>query len=369
MPAAVALFAASGGYLIWELMRIPTRPWHLEAFVQARVAECRAGPVAHFFAAEHQQLAVREAEAAGCVEGVGQNWSLLRDYSPCIRRLLSIALDAKLLSLKGFIRAREQEAKLAALHAVLEQELGPQSGNGKIWSEFQLRNIEENRARSLIEQARFLRSRGEIESALSALQRASVSWQRFNHSSNTEFARFKDPALRARWDRDADALLRWTKESGRRAILVDKLEHRCALLSRGAIEKVYPANLGRYWYRPKQRELDAATPEGEYRIRRLVRGGKYGLALLLDYPSEEDRRNFVVAKAEGRIPAGARIGGLIEIHGGGRPDSDWTDGCVALDDEDMRDLYRFAYLGMPVTIVGTSSVSAGGRRNVTHGKR
>jgi lipoprotein-anchoring transpeptidase ErfK/SrfK len=64
-------------------------------------------------------------------------------------------------------------------------------------------------------------------------------------------------------------------------------------------------------------------------------------------------------KRQGSIPSSARIGSNIEIHGGGRSASDWTEGCVALRDADMRDLYRYAYIGMPVTIVGASSLSSG----------
>jgi hypothetical protein len=76
--------------------------------------------------------------------------------------------------------------------------------------------------------------------------------------------------------------------------------------------------------------------------------------LLLDYPNAADRRRFNSMKKTGEIEMRARIGGNIEIHGGGRVASDWTDGCISLEDSDMADLYREAYTGMPVTIVGTS---------------
>jgi len=49
----------------------------------------------------------------------------------------------------------------------------------------------------------------------------------------------------------------------------------------------------------------------------------------LDYPNANDRAEFTRAKRNGDLPPGARIGGLIEIHGGGGRNQDWTDGCVA----------------------------------------
>jgi murein L,D-transpeptidase YafK len=86
--------------------------------------------------------------------------------------------------------------------------------------------------------------------------------------------------------------------------------------------------------------------------------GKYGHALMLDFPNPADRKRFLDLKREGVVSSRARIGGNIEIHGGGKPDSDWTDGCISLADEDMRDLYRRSYPGMPVTIVGTSRLAS-----------
>ena len=43
---------------------------------------------------------------------------------------------------------------------------------------------------------------------------------------------------------------------------------------------------------------------------------------------------------------------MIEIHGGGGKGAHWTNGCVALTDRDMDKVYRYAGVGMVVTIVG-----------------
>jgi hypothetical protein len=54
---------------------------------------------------------------------------------------------------------------------------------------------------------------------------------------------------------------------------------------------------------------------------------------LINYPNDEDRRQFAQAKRRGAISRRAGIGGLIEIHGGGKDGQ--TYGCVSLDDHHM----------------------------------
>jgi murein L,D-transpeptidase YafK len=78
---------------------------------------------------------------------------------------------------------------------------------------------------------------------------------------------------------------------------------------------------------------------------------RYYLALLLDYPNEEDRRQFLQAQKKGRIPARAVIGGLIQIHGGGT--EGMTNGCIALDNGKMKELFDRVEIGTPIVIVGT----------------
>ena len=79
---------------------------------------------------------------------------------------------------------------------------------------------------------------------------------------------------------------------------------------------------------------------------------RYHRALLLDYPNAADRERFAAAQRRGEIPRGARIGGLIEIHGEGGRGQNWTEGCVALSNRDMDDLFRRVGTGTRVTIVG-----------------
>jgi hypothetical protein len=78
----------------------------------------------------------------------------------------------------------------------------------------------------------------------------------------------------------------------------------------------------------------------------------YHRALLIDYPNTEDWEAYLRARKDGRIPDSTPIGGLIEIHGRGGRQQDWTNGCVAVTDETMDILAGLAVPGTPVTIVG-----------------
>jgi L,D-transpeptidase catalytic domain len=124
-----------------------------------------------------------------------------------------------------------------------------------------------------------------------------------------------------------------------------ELYHKCQLL------KVFPVDLGE---NPKGQKLyqgDMRTPEGLYRVieKRDQGQTKYYLAFLLDYPNENDKNRFERALSKGLIPKDAGIGGLIEIHGEGKG-VDWTQGCVALNNKYMEELFARIPLGTPVWI-------------------
>ncbi len=355
---ALALCLLSGWYQLWWRVGVRTRPWQLEACLDSRLAECRAGPGVVNFRDQCEKLSAHADKARGSLAEADGTWAVWRDYSTCTTRLLSVCAEADLLNLRLAIRHQEQNQKLEVLLASLVHELEPGDENGTLPPKLRIRGIEQARARSLAEQAMYLKSRGEVEAALTAALRAWASWRSYSHLVDRDIARFEDPALREKWNRQAIDLLLWTKEKGRRAILIDKFEHRCLLLNAGQIEKSFAASLSRNWYAQKLQERDAATPEGKYKVTRMIASGKYGMALLLDYPNAADRERFAALKRQGAVDRRAGMGGNVEIHGAGRPDSDWTDGCVSLNNYEMQELYRHAYSGMPVTIVGTCKLTS-----------
>ncbi len=115
--------------------------------------------------------------------------------------------------------------------------------------------------------------------------------------------------------------------------------------------------LGRCSEGHKRVQGDGRTPEGRYTICIEKAQGKYGRSLGLSYPNAEDARS---ALKDGRIdcatceailrrleagerpPWGTPLGGEIYLHGGGAQ-SDWTQGCIALEDDDMERLYALRH--------------------------
>jgi murein L,D-transpeptidase YafK len=134
-------------------------------------------------------------------------------------------------------------------------------------------------------------------------------------------------------------------------ILVEKDARRLSLLRSGRVVAEYPIRLGLNPYGHKLREGDFRTPEGTYHLSRRNPRSEFFLSLEVSYPSAADR-----ARAR---RAGDRPGGLIMIHGQPNvprksPDyyanNDWTDGCIAVSNSDMVDIWLRTGLGTTIEI-------------------
>jgi lipoprotein-anchoring transpeptidase ErfK/SrfK len=154
------------------------------------------------------------------------------------------------------------------------------------------------------------------------------------------------------WNNWASETVEWSRRNKAYAILVRKLDRRCDLYYAGRLKTSFPAELGIRWMGHKTRVGDHATPEGRYHIITKKTASRYHKALEINYPNDDDRRRFQLAKQSGRIGRSVGIGGLIEIHGHGGRGTDWTQGCVALRNSDMDALFASVGVGTPVTIVG-----------------
>jgi murein L,D-transpeptidase YafK len=114
----------------------------------------------------------------------------------------------------------------------------------------------------------------------------------------------------------------------------------------------------------KQVEGDGRTPEGSFYVFTKNPESKFHLSLGLSYPSVDDAERGVkvnlisneesdsIKKAisEKRKPLQyTQLGGEIYIHGGG-VESDWTDGCVALKNEEIAELFELIPVGAVVEI-------------------
>jgi L,D-peptidoglycan transpeptidase YkuD (ErfK/YbiS/YcfS/YnhG family) len=167
--------------------------------------------------------------------------------------------------------------------------------------------------------------------------------------------RFGDPGLLAQWKSWTDTAISKSRLTGEAVVLVDKLRRRLSVYQGGEWAKTFNAELGANGLQRKAHAGDRATPEGIYRVveRKQGRATNYYKALLINYPNDEDRERYADGKRTGTIPRRAAIGGLIEIHGEGGEGRDWTDGCVALANQDMDWLFDRTPVGTLVVIVGT----------------
>ncbi|MBJ2150390.1 murein L,D-transpeptidase family protein [Paracoccus sp. IB05] len=132
-------------------------------------------------------------------------------------------------------------------------------------------------------------------------------------------------------------------------IVIEKSTRRMALIQDGKEVRVYRIALGFAPDGSKEREGDGRTPEGEFRIDRRNDQSAYHLSLGLDYPQPADRAR---ARAGGYSP-----GGDIMIHGQPNmlPDdtfiaTDWTAGCIAISNAEMREIWAATPVGTMVEI-------------------
>lgn len=148
----------------------------------------------------------------------------------------------------------------------------------------------------------------------------------------------------------------FSKKHKKSCIVIDKFAHECFLYQNGQLKATFEVDLGKNWIGNKMFQDDHTTPEGKYKIVEKKQNGKtrYHKALLINYPNQEDIIRFEKNKKNGTISARKKIGGLIEIHGQGGQGADWTQGCVALSNDDMDRLFALVELGTPVIIVGST---------------
>ncbi len=134
-------------------------------------------------------------------------------------------------------------------------------------------------------------------------------------------------------------------------VLVEKKARRLTLLSKGEVIKTYKIALGGNPVGPKERQGDNKTPEGIYAIESRNRASDYHLSLRISYPNETDKKR---AKKLGVSP-----GGDIMIHGIKNGFSwagalhaqvNWTQGCIAVTDQEMEEIERLVPNGTLVEI-------------------
>lgn len=132
-------------------------------------------------------------------------------------------------------------------------------------------------------------------------------------------------------------------------IVIEKAARRLTVYRDGAALRAYPVALGFAPEGDKRRQGDGRTPEGVFRIDRRNAASAFHLSLGIDYPQPDD---IARARAGGYSP-----GGDIFIHG--QPNGydwaptlayDWTEGCIAVSDAEIEELWRVTPIGTEVEI-------------------
>jgi murein L,D-transpeptidase YafK len=134
-------------------------------------------------------------------------------------------------------------------------------------------------------------------------------------------------------------------------VLVLKAPRRLLLLRGTHVLRDYEVSLGTNPLGPKRHHLDGRTPEGRYVIEGRVAHSQFHRALRISYPNEADR---AFARRAGLSPGGdVMIHGLPngerwvgEVHRG----YDWTNGCIAVTDDEMNEIWELVDDGTPIEI-------------------
>ncbi|MFZ0500908.1 MAG: L,D-transpeptidase family protein [Steroidobacteraceae bacterium] len=135
-------------------------------------------------------------------------------------------------------------------------------------------------------------------------------------------------------------------------LVVRKSERRLYLMDGYRIVRSYKVALGRDPVGPKERNGDFRTPEGRYTLARRNPRSEYFLSIEISYPNAQDMARARVHHWE--------PGGSIMIHG--LPNrlksspwyyqhNDWTDGCIAVSDADMVEIWLLTRDGTPIDIL------------------
>jgi L,D-peptidoglycan transpeptidase YkuD (ErfK/YbiS/YcfS/YnhG family) len=277
-----------------------------------------------------------------------------RDYGPVrveFQKALRVGSDL-------LLRIHEYKAFQTKRQAGQAAELSARAERLKHMTEYFNENgdIRKNLAQAEIKlaQVNLLLRKEEFDSAQTELRSGEAYVRQAETALAELLRRYLDQGQLEKWKKWADETISESLTRGSVAILVNKLERKLTVYKAGVPWKCFGIGLGKFGLSNKLYSGDDATPEGRYKVVKKYQETAFYKALLIDYPNEEDRKAFALAKRNREIPGSAVIGGFIEIHGGGM--DNLTKGCVGLENRDMDEVFGLAETGTPVTIVGAVSI-------------
>ena len=151
---------------------------------------------------------------------------------------------------------------------------------------------------------------------------------------------------------------------GKYRIVINKSKRQLSVFSGPIRIKTFPIALGSSPNGTKIKEGDRKTPEGAYYICGKNRQSKFTLSIAISYPNVVDARRALASKLISKTqynqifranrqhqkpPQHTPLGGDIFIHGGGTA-TDWTWGCIALEDKDIKWIFREIPVGAKMEI-------------------
>ena len=147
-------------------------------------------------------------------------------------------------------------------------------------------------------------------------------------------------------------------------ILVQKKARTLQIFNGQTLIKTYKISLGFKPEGDKEIEGDGKTPEGDFYVYFKNEQSAFYLSLGISYPNIEDatrglKENLITQSEYDEIvkankektmpPQKTKLGGEIFIHGGGC-DVDWTAGCMALTNVEMKEIFDVIFVGTSVKI-------------------
>lgn len=135
-------------------------------------------------------------------------------------------------------------------------------------------------------------------------------------------------------------------------ILVEKSKRQLTLMHKGVGFKTYKISLGRTPLGAKTQQGDGKTPEGKYSVDWRNSKSLYHKSLHVSYPNAADEKHAAAL--------GVAAGGMVMIHGlpngfsfaeGAGQLVDWTDGCIAVNNGEMDEIWKTVPDGTEIEIV------------------
>jgi murein L,D-transpeptidase YafK len=131
-------------------------------------------------------------------------------------------------------------------------------------------------------------------------------------------------------------------------VIIDKSDYTLQVFTADTLVKTYPVVFGGNPVDDKLREGDQCTPEGTFHIFSKYPHKSWTKFIWIDYPTADSKKKHNQAKADGKIPKNARIGGEIGIHGVPNGNDfaidkkiNWTLGCISLKNADVDEIYPY----------------------------